>query len=156
MSDIVLVALIAGLFQFTTWSLQKLYDKKNQSALLKKTESETKKTDAETIELLSKNYNDLNEKYLENSQQQLGFALELENNKTELEIVKGQLKAILKENLELKYKNSIFETDIYELQKENLYLRQESIKLKQGIDKLINQLKELSLNPVWQPPEPKI
>ncbi len=173
MSDILTVALIAGTFQILAWVVQKLLDKRLSNSQSKKNESEAQSIDIDSINSLRNSLDDLTQKYLKmndefikNKERLVNLSLNDEHNNQEISFLKVQVTTLIKENIELKKKNLIFELDINNLQKENFNLQQESTalrlmieieknegnRLRMGIDKLIGQLRSVPLSPIWTPP----
>lgn len=171
--DNVQLILIPIIFNFIIFLVQKIIDKKSIKTEVKKKVSEIKKIDSDTLAVLTKsidelttNYVSTNEKYIESSKKINNLSAEAETNRVEIEKLNQRMVILDAENNELKTKNSVFESAIFELQRENFNLKKESvllrslveyeraegIKLRKGIDKLINQLRSVPLSPIWEPP----
>lgn len=173
MNDVQLLGIASLLFQFILFAVQKFIDKRNKKIQDEKSLSEIKNIDSDTltkltnsIDELTENYVKTNEKYVESSRKISNLSAEAETNRAEIEKLNQRMIIMDAENGELKVKNSVFESAIFELQRENFNLKKEStllrnlveyersegIKLRKGIDKLINQLRSVPLSPIWEPP----
>lgn len=173
MSDVALVAFLSILFQTLVFVVQKLYDRRTQKIQQVKGVSEIVNIDSETFERLTSALDRLTNDYLESNAKVLQSVKEIErveettkSNKIEIDFLNNRMSLLDAENLQLKQKNVVFESAIFELQKENFALKKESVtlrhmveyerneglKLRSGIDKLINQLRSVPLSPIWEPP----
>lgn len=152
MDSALVIVIVTGVFQLTIWLLQKITDKKKTKNENLKTESETKNVDADTISKLSnsiddltKNYMELNDKFIETTIELRRVAFESDLSKTELVSLKSQMEVMKNENIELVKKNIFFERSLAVLQNENA-------EQKEGIRILIEQIKSVPLSPIWEPP----
>lgn len=180
MSDLVTVAVIAGTFQIIAWFVQKLFDRRKTVSESDKSKSESRKIDNDvlgdivkrseetSLKLISLNeeHTALHDDFMKISKELMRVSFDLESNKTEVELLKSQIMTIQEENIALRKKNLFLETAVLELKKENMELRKQSDfqrmmieneknegeKLREGIDKLIEQLRSVPLSPIWTPP----